>query len=201
MICLQEVKKYCQEYYLIENYGKAVADESQTWHCHHRHEIEYNLSKMDLQAMGFYFNRPFYELIFLTPYEHNRLHNSGENNSMYGKHHTEETKSKISAANKGKESSMRGKHHTEEAKEKMRDVRKNTRHTEETKQKISNANKGKPKSEEWKQKMTKIHIAADKLYDLYVVQELSTCKIAKIYNCNPETIRGKLKKFNIKKSN
>ena len=37
----------------------------------------------------------------------------GENHPMYGKHHLEETKEKISKANKGK-------HHSEEAKQKMR---------------------------------------------------------------------------------
>lgn len=31
-----------------------------------------------------------------------KLHNDGENNPMYGKHHSEETKKKISEANKGK---------------------------------------------------------------------------------------------------
>lgn len=86
MINLTYAKQYCKEYYLIENYQEAVNDQTQVWHCHHRHEIEYNLSKIELQALGFYFNRPFYELIFLTPKEHNILHNTGENNPMYGVH-------------------------------------------------------------------------------------------------------------------
>lgn len=45
--------------------------------------------------------------------------NNGANNPMYGKHHSEETKKKISEKNKGKTSSMLGKHHSEETKKKM----------------------------------------------------------------------------------
>lgn len=90
MICLETVKKFCREYWRIENYDQAMADKTQTWHCHHIHEIEYNLSKIELQAMGFYFDRPFCELIFLTPGEHIRLHmkginHEGKNNPNYGK--------------------------------------------------------------------------------------------------------------------
>jgi hypothetical protein len=33
--------------------------------------------------------------------DHRSLHNSGENHPMFGKHHLEETKKKISEANKG----------------------------------------------------------------------------------------------------
>lgn len=109
MICLQTVKRFCKEYWKVENYDQAMADESQTWHCHHRYEIDYNLSKLELQALGFYFNRPFDELIFLTPEEHISLHKAGENHHMYGKegtfkgkHHTEESKAKMRVAKEGK---------------------------------------------------------------------------------------------------
>ena len=102
MISLVNVKQYCEEYWKIENYEEAVNDQTQTWHCHHRFEIEYNLSKIELQALGFYFNRPFCELIFLSSEEHRRLHNRGENNPMHGKRFTEESKQKMSDARKGK---------------------------------------------------------------------------------------------------
>lgn len=59
---------------------------------------------------------------------HSKL-SSGENNGMYGKHHTEKTKQKISESNKnkiawnkgltGKDSHMFGKHHSDEEKQKM----------------------------------------------------------------------------------
>lgn len=55
---------------------------------------------------------------------------SKENNPMWGKHHSEETKRKISEANKGK-------HRSEEAKKKMREAHKGYIVSKETRQKIS----------------------------------------------------------------
>lgn len=45
--------------------------------------------------------------------------NKGFNNPMFGKHHSDETKMKISERNKGRKSPMLGKHHSDEAKRKM----------------------------------------------------------------------------------
>lgn len=62
----------------IENYYKAIADETQTWECHHRLELtlegEFAHSYKDLERMGMYYNRPYFELIFLTRADHNKLH-------------------------------------------------------------------------------------------------------------------------------
>lgn len=70
----------------------------------------------------------------------------GEKNPMYGRHHTEETKKKISESRKGKysgqNSPMYGKHHTEETKDKIRNANKGRKLTEEQKLKISKSNKG-----------------------------------------------------------
>lgn len=80
----------------------------------------------------------------------------GENNPFYGKHHTEETKQKISIANTGlrrtdeyrkqKQDSMMGnknhfygKHHTDETRRRIREKRLGTVLSQETKDKISNA--------------------------------------------------------------
>ena len=85
---------------------------------------------------------------------------SGENNGMYGKHQTEESKQKSREAHLGR-------HHTDEAKQKMSDSRSGEKnhfygkhHTEEAKQSIGKAHLGKPShmkgkhpSEETKQKM------------------------------------------------
>lgn len=43
----------------------------------------------------------------------------GENHPMYGKHHSEETRKKLSEANKGENNPFYGKHHTEETKKKI----------------------------------------------------------------------------------
>ena len=48
----------------------------------------------------------------------------GKNNHFYGKHHSEETKKRISEAMKGKLSGRKGKHHSEEAKKKISEGRK-----------------------------------------------------------------------------
>ena len=88
MINLTYVKQYCEEYRKIENYKEAVNDQTQMWHCHHRHEIDWDLPKEELIAIGRYYDVHYSELIFLTPKEHNILHKKG-------KHHTEETKQKM----------------------------------------------------------------------------------------------------------
>lgn len=77
-------------------------------------------------------NNSIYNLELVEHNEHTLNHNKekkiifiGENNPFYGKHHTDETKRKISETHKGENNHFYGK-----------------RHTEETKRKISEANKG-----------------------------------------------------------
>jgi hypothetical protein len=87
----------CEDYSLIENYDKAIADTVQTWHCHHRLETHTSdgekrlvpITRDELIAMNMYYNRPASELIFLTPSEHTTLHD------VFFEYHTEETKEKI----------------------------------------------------------------------------------------------------------
>ena len=122
---------YCKEdFSLIENYELAKKDDFKGWSIHHRDEIRTLPSGMtvirtreELIENGRYYNCPANELIFLTKAEHQRLHAKnrtletlksmaetlkgkgglyGSNNPFYGKHHTEETKQKISKANKGR---------------------------------------------------------------------------------------------------
>lgn len=96
------VKKYCcEDISLIENYNEAVNDKNEIWHCHHKLEIELNKTRNGLIEMGLYYNRPAKELVFLTKSEHMSIHKNlgdtkGENNGMYGKHHSNETKQKLS---------------------------------------------------------------------------------------------------------
>ena len=173
-------EKFCKEYWKIENYQEAVNDRTQTWHCHHRHEIDWVLPKEELIAIGRYYDVHHSELIFLTPREHKRLHMEGENNPNYGKEcpwkgKVGPQKGKLS----GKNNPMYGKHHTKE-----------------TKQKISNAMKGRVGENA---SNYKYHITEEELYNLYMVQGLSQQKIAELYGCTTQTICNKLKKYNIKK--
>lgn len=95
------VNKFCKEDpSMIENYDKAMADTTQTWHCHHRDEIRtlpsgmiVIRSKQELIDNGRYDNCPANELIFLTNAEHARLHSTVRKCS-------EVTKTKISKSNK-----------------------------------------------------------------------------------------------------
>lgn len=98
------VERYCSEpIENIENYEQAVNDPTQTWHCHHRLEIQgpFKNSRELLKRCGMYYNVPASQLIFLTPSEHSRLHTDGENHPFYGKSHTKETREKMSASQRG----------------------------------------------------------------------------------------------------
>ena len=72
-------QKYCKEHVSnIENYEKALADKIRVWPCHHRLELTLDgqpgCRKADLIRHGMYYNRPAFELIFLSPMEHSLLH-------------------------------------------------------------------------------------------------------------------------------
>lgn len=101
--------KFCKEdISKIENYEEAVNDTTQTWHCHHiLGEI---LTRQQLLDHDFYYNVPACMLKFVTASEHSRLHNKGENNPLYGKHHSADTKIKISEATKGRIAWNKGMH-------------------------------------------------------------------------------------------
>ena len=105
MISKKCLRYCCDDISLIENYDKAINDKSQIWDCHHKLEIELNLSRDELIEKDLYDNRPASELIFLTHGEHQRIHKTyqnpmtgktGERNPFYGKSHTKETKKILS---------------------------------------------------------------------------------------------------------
>ena len=149
MIYLKNVKKFCRDdFSLIENYDKAIADNTKTWVCHHRRETIY--SAKELIEIGEYYNRPAEELIFLTPTDHQRLHH-------LGKHHSEESRKKMSEARKGNPSWNKGKHLSAEARKKMAEAHKGKNHSDETRQKIAEAHKGKNHSAETRKKMSEAH--------------------------------------------
>lgn len=77
---------YCRDFTEIENYDKAVTDETHLWDCHHRLETHtsdgerrlVDISAKELKVLGVYYDRPPEELIFLTQEEHHRLHRCGK---------------------------------------------------------------------------------------------------------------------------
>lgn len=160
----KHINKYCNDDITkIENYERAINDTTQVWDCHHRLEIELNLSQQDLKDRDLYYNRPASELIFLTHGEHAKLHNLGKifseehkrklselkkgkpswNKGLTGCYKlSDETKKKMSETRKGRTSPMKGKHHTDEAKRKLSKLHKGKSLSEEHKRKIAESHKG-----------------------------------------------------------
>lgn len=143
MINSTQANKYCKEdISLIENYQIAVDDTTQMYDCHHRNEVkilpsgikEYH-SVEDLIEIGLYYNRPANELIFLTHAEHNKIH-------CCGKHHSTETRRKMSEAAKGRKMP-----------EATRKKIKGHNRSDECRNKISNSMKGHKCSDECRKKM------------------------------------------------
>ena len=159
MINERQAHKYCRDdISKIENYEEAIRDNTQTWHLHHRLELtldgEFALTPEQLKMHDMYYNRPYYELIFLTPAEHIRIHHKGENNPQYGKHHSEDTRRKIS-------DTLKGRTVTDETRRKISDAMKGRTVTDETRRKMSEAMKGennpqygKHRSEDTRRKMS-----------------------------------------------
>ena len=133
-------KLYCKDYENIENYENALADNFVGWYCHHRletHNLDgerrlVDITADELKALGMYYHRPSNELIFLTPKEHNMLHNRGK-----------------VGPNKGKTPWNKGVPMSNEQKNKLSEVKKGTHHSEETKMKMSETRKGIYKCCHW----------------------------------------------------
>lgn len=202
MICKSQVKTYCcDDLSKIENYETAINDNTQTYDCHHRletHNSDGNardviITHDELVSLGVYYDRPASELIFLTRKEHNKvhekyvisrstssealyknsIHNTGELNGFYGKHHSNETKKMISESHKGKHyynngvievlryecpegfvpgglTKGLGRKLSEEHKSKISKANKNRCFSEEHKRKLSESCKGRKSSSKGK---------------------------------------------------
>lgn len=148
MINEKQAKKFCKEdISKIKNYDKAIADTTQTWHCHHMTETWWHCTRKELIENECYYNRKACELIFLTSEEHKRLH-------MKGVTLSDETRRKMSESQKG---------HTvnEDTRKKMSEAHKGHTVNEETRKKMSESRKGenhplygKKHSEETRKKMS-----------------------------------------------
>ena len=81
-----------------------------------------DISMKELKALGMYWNVSSDELIFMKKGEHSKLHNKG-NTYCLGKPKTTEHKQRLSEAHKGKQAGennpMYGKKHSDESKKKM----------------------------------------------------------------------------------
>ena len=100
---------FCKNPENIENYEKALADNFKGWACHHRLETHNSdgerrlvyITRDELKALGMYYNRPAEELLFMRVEDHISLHQKGKQGEFKGRHHSEETKKKIGAAQIG----------------------------------------------------------------------------------------------------
>lgn len=73
MINIDKLEKYCcEDFSLIENFEKALEDETTVWCCHHK--LGETISRKKLKELGLYFKRPASELILLTNSEHTKIH-------------------------------------------------------------------------------------------------------------------------------
>lgn len=140
----------CEDISKIENYNKAIADNTQTWDCHHRAEITENerRTKQELIDDGIYWNRPAEELIFIPHSQHMSNHLRGRKLSNEvkkrmslgrkgkrrgiptwnkGKHWSAETKAKLSAAMSGENHPWYGKHLPEAMRKRQSEARKGFR--------------------------------------------------------------------------
>lgn len=122
---------YCRHPELIENYDKAIANNTQMWQVHHR--LECCFTQKFLKEMNLYYDVEPEALIFLTPSEHGKIdsHRKRNGEARKGKKHSEACKQKISEAHKGK-------HLSEETKRKIGEATKRG-FSEEHKRKIVEA--------------------------------------------------------------
>ena len=121
----QSIRKFCKDDYTkIENYELAKADNFKDWCIHHILELtldnEYAHSRADLIRMGMYYNRPYFELIFLKRSEHQILHNKNRKVGGWKLQFTEEHKNKLSESMKGNLNSV-GRIITTATKDKIRE--------------------------------------------------------------------------------
>ena len=131
-------------------YFKSMAIHKIQVHTHIGYKLGKDIHHLDENKL----NNSLSNLVYLTKSKHAKLHHKGENNVMFGKHHSEETRNKISDSLKGHKFSDETKRKISDAKKGKTTWNKCKHHSEETKRKISEAQKGKILSEETKRKIS-----------------------------------------------
>ena len=113
-----------------------------------------------------------------------------------GKQKSVEHKKKISEARKGKcageDNPMYGKHHSVEVLQKMSDAKKGKHASEETRKKMSESRKGKPKTKEWRKKLGEAHKGNAYVKGKRWYNNGETC--TRSFECPPGFIPGRLKR-------
>lgn len=125
--------------------------------------------------------------------QNNKGKHYGNNNGMYGKHHTLESRKKMSQSinNKGINNPMYGKHHTQKTKDLISSANKNKKLTDDQRFNISKGHKGLTyKRNIWTNDICLIirclHLMG---YSYY--------KLAKLCHKNAETIRISIRRYEI----
>lgn len=78
---------------------------------------------------------------------------SGELNGMYGKHHTEETKQKLSEMNRGENNHFYGQHHTKETKKRLSESHKGLKYGKQSEEHIRKRVEARRRTLEAKKKL------------------------------------------------
>lgn len=132
MISEKQARRFCcDDISLIRGYERAVNDTTQKYELHHLEGVFY--TKDEMIRLGKYYKQPAMALIFLTKSEHAKIH------TVFG----EEKYKKISEALKGRVSPMTGKHHSEESKMKISESHKGKKRSDEVCKRISESKKGR----------------------------------------------------------
>lgn len=138
-------KKYCKDpIEKIPGYKEAM-ESDEVYVIHHILELTMDGDRAntveDLIRMGMYYDRPYFELLFLPTREHSRLHNKGKNNFSFRTKDKEAARKKQSLSLTGHRGWNRGKTWSNETKEKMRQSHKGLKHSPESRMKIAELNR------------------------------------------------------------
>lgn len=116
-------RRYCKDpIEKIPGYENAL-NSDELYVCHHVLELNLDGERVhtvdELIRMGMYYNRPYFELVFLSNSEHSSLHNKGKNNFAFRIKDVESHHRNISESLKGHRGWNTGKHWSVESRQKM----------------------------------------------------------------------------------